>query len=150
MRSINGFESFKLINKNNLNQEVVIKFMIMEKLFPRSLKYCVNKLLEVHKFLPKSPSIKNNISKLLKNFSSESFYIKDRKMLKLLDDFQFGLINLDKAKVRAEKRLKQLVAGSDGLMTLDGDSLRIDDSKLRYGEPYLEYNVGTPFLEYNT
>ena len=96
LRSINGFESFKLINKNNLNQEVVIKFMIMEKLFPRSLKYCVNKLLEVHKFLPKSPSIRNNISKLLKDFSSESFYIKDRKMLKLLDDFQFGLINLDK------------------------------------------------------
>ena len=58
LRSINGFESFKLINKDNLTQEIVLRFMIMEKLFPRSLKYCVNKLLEVHRFLPKSPSIK--------------------------------------------------------------------------------------------
>ena len=68
----------------------------MEKLFPRSLKYCVNKLLEVQKFLPKSPSIKNHMSVLLENFTSEDLYIKDRKMLKLLDDFQVGLINLDK------------------------------------------------------
>ena len=96
LRSINGFESFKLINKNNLNQEVVIRFMIMEKLFPRSLKYCVNKLLEVQKYLPKSPSIKNHMRVLLENFTSEDLYIKDRKMLKLLDDFQVGLINLDK------------------------------------------------------
>ncbi len=97
LRSINGFESFKLINKDNLNQEIVLKFMIMEKLFPRSLKYCVDKLLEVHRFLPKSPSIKNDISMLLENFTSEKLYDKDKKMLKLLDDFQFGLINLDKA-----------------------------------------------------
>ena len=96
LRSINGFESFKLINKNNLNQEVVIRFMIMEKLFPRSLKYCVNKLLEVQKFLPKSPSIKNHMGVLLENFTGEGLYTKDRKMLKLLDDFQVGLINLDK------------------------------------------------------
>ena len=96
LRSINGFESFKLINKNNLNQEVVIRFMIMEKLFPRSLKYCVNKLLEVQKFLPKSPSIKNHMGELLENFTGEGLYIKDRKMLELLDDFQVGLINLDK------------------------------------------------------
>ena len=96
LRSINGFESFKLINKNNLNQEVVIRFMIMEKLFPRSLKYCVNKLLEVQKFLPKSPSIKNHMGVLLENFTGEGLYIKDRKMLELLDDFQVGLINLDK------------------------------------------------------
>ena len=97
LRSINGFESFKLINKDNLNQEIVLKFMIMEKLFPRSLKYCVDKLLEVQRFLPKSPSIKNDISMLLENFTSEKLYDKDKKMLKLLDDFQFGLINLDKA-----------------------------------------------------
>ena len=57
-----------------------------------------------------------------------------------------ALVNLDKAKDRAEKRLKQIVDGSNGLMTLDGDSLRMDSSKLRYGKPYLEYNVGTPFL----
>ena len=96
LRSINGFESFKLINKDNLNQEIVLRFMIMEKLFPRSLKYCVNKLLEVHRFLPKSPSIKKDISILLKDFNSEKLYKNDKKMLKVLDDFQFGLINLDK------------------------------------------------------
>ena len=96
LRSINGFESFKLINKDNLNQEIVLRFMIMEKLFPRSLKYCVNKLLEVQRFLPKSPSIKKDISILLEDFTSENLYKNDKKMLKVLDDFQFGLINLDK------------------------------------------------------
>ena len=96
LRSINGFESFKLINKDNLNQEIVLRFMIMEKLFPRSLKYCVNKLLEVQRFLPKSPSIKKDISILLEDFTNENLYKNDKKMLKGLDDFQFGLINLDK------------------------------------------------------
>ena len=95
LRSINGFESFKLINKDNLNQEIVLRFMIMEKLFPRSLKYCVNKLLEVQRFLPKSPSIKKDISILLEDFTNENLYKNDKKMLKVLDDFQFGLINLD-------------------------------------------------------
>ena len=96
LRSINGFESFKLINKDNLNQEIVLRFMIMEKLFPRSLKYCVNKLLEVQRFLPKSPSIKKDISILLEDFTNENLYKNDKNMLKVLDDFQFGLINLDK------------------------------------------------------
>ena len=96
LRSINGFESFKLINKDNLNQEIVLRFMIMEKLFPRSLKYCVNKLLEVQRFLPKSPSIKKDISILLEDFTNENLYKNDNKMLEVLDDFQFGLINLDK------------------------------------------------------
>ena len=96
LRSINGFESFKLINKDNLNQEIVLRFMMMEKLFPRSLKYCVNKLLEVQRFLPKSPSIKKDISILLEDFTNENLYKNDKKMLKVLDDFQFGLINLDK------------------------------------------------------
>ncbi len=96
LRSINGFESFKLINKDNLNQEIVLRFMIMEKLFPRSLKYCVNKLLEVQRFLPKSPSIKKDIGILLEDFTNENLYKNDKKMLKVLDDFQFGLINLDK------------------------------------------------------
>ena len=96
LRSINGFESFKLINKDNLKQEIVLRFMIMEKLFPRSLKYCVNKLLEVQRFLPKSPSIKKDISILLEDFTNENLYKNDKKMLKVLDDFQFGLINLDK------------------------------------------------------
>ena len=96
LRSINGFESFKLINKDNLNQEIVLRFMIMEKLFPRSLKYCVNKLLEVQRFLPKSTSIKKDISILLEDFTNENLYKNDKKMLKVLDDFQFGLINLDK------------------------------------------------------
>ena len=96
LRSINGFESFKLINKDNLNQEIVLRFMIMEELFPRSLKYCVNKLSEVQRFLPKSPSIKKDISILLEDFTNENLYKNDKKMLKVLDDFQFGLINLDK------------------------------------------------------
>ena len=96
LRSINGFESFKLINKDKLNQEIVLRFMIMEKLFPRSMKYCVNKLLEVQRFLPKSPSIKKDISILLEDFTNENLYKNDKKMLKVLDDFQFGLINLDK------------------------------------------------------
>ena len=31
LRSINGYETFKTINKDNLNQEIVLKYIIMEK-----------------------------------------------------------------------------------------------------------------------
>ena len=96
LKSINGFESFKTENKENLNQEIVLKFIVMEKLFPRSLKYCVDKLLEVQRFLPKSPKIRKDMSELLIEFSCNNLYRNDKKMLKVLDDFQFGLINLDK------------------------------------------------------
>ncbi len=96
LKSINGFESFKTENKENLNQEIVLKFIVMEKLFPRSLKYCVDKLLEVQRFLPKSPKIRKNMSELLIEFSFNDLYRNDKKMLKVLDDFQFGLIKLDK------------------------------------------------------
>tara|TARA_X000000950_G_scaffold40036_1_gene43361 strand:- start:1316 stop:2200 length:885 start_codon:yes stop_codon:yes gene_type:complete len=96
LKSINGFESFKTENKENLNQEIVLKFIVMEKLFPRSLKYCVDKLLEVQRFLPKSPKIRKDMSKLLIEFSCNNLYRNDKKMLKVLDDFQFGLIKLDK------------------------------------------------------
>ena len=97
LRSVNGFESFKTINKDNLSQEVVLKFLIMEKLFPRSLKYCVEKLLEVQKYLPKSSLVKKDISILLEDFSNDDLFRNDKKMLKLLDNFQLGLINVDKA-----------------------------------------------------
>ena len=96
LKSINGFESFKTENKENLNQEIVLKFIVMEKLFPRSLKYCVDKLLEVQRFLPKSPKIRKDMSELLIQFSYDDLYRNDKKMLKVLDDFQFGLIKLDK------------------------------------------------------
>ena len=96
LKSINGFGSFKTENKENLNQEIVLKFIVMEKLFPRSLKYCVDKLLEVQRFLPKSPKIRKDMSKLLIEFSCNNLYRNDKKMLKVLDDFQFGLIKLDK------------------------------------------------------
>ena len=96
LKSINGFESFKTENKENLNQEIVLKFIVMEKLFPRSLKYCVDKLLEVQRFLPKSPKIRKDMSMLLNEFSYNDLYKNDKKMLKVLDDFQFGLIKLDK------------------------------------------------------
>ena len=96
LKSINGFESFKTENKENLNQEIVLKFIVMEKLFPRSLKYCVDKLLEVQRFLPKSPKIRKYMSELLIEFSYNDLYKNDKKMLKVLDDFQFGLIKLDK------------------------------------------------------
>ena len=97
LRSVNGFESFKTINKDNLNQEIVLKFLIMEKLFPRSLRYCVEKLLEVQKYLPKSSSLKKDFSLLLEDFSNDDLYRSDKKMLKLLDNFQLGLIKVDKA-----------------------------------------------------
>ena len=69
LKSINGFESFKTENKENLNQEIVLKFIVMEKLFPRSLKYCIDKLLEVQRFLPKSPKIRKDMSMLLNELS---------------------------------------------------------------------------------
>ena len=61
------------------------------------LKYCVEKLLEVQKYLPKSSLVKKDISILLEDFSNDELFRNDKKMLKLLDNFQLGLINVDKA-----------------------------------------------------
>ncbi|RPG37492.1 MAG: alpha-E domain-containing protein [Gammaproteobacteria bacterium TMED225] len=96
LKSINGYESFKTLNKENLNQEIVLNFMIMESLFPRSIKYCVDKLDEVQKYLPKSVQIKKTTKKLLDGFSKQNIYKNDKKILKQLDNFQLGLIMLDK------------------------------------------------------
>ena len=96
LKSINGYESFKTLNKENLNQEIVLNFMIMESLFPRSIKYCVDKLDEVQKYLPKSVQIKKTTKKLLDGFSKQNIYKNDKKILKQLDNFQLGVIMLDK------------------------------------------------------
>ena len=96
LKSINGYESFKTLNKQNLNQEIVLNFMIMENLFPRSIKYCVDKLGEVQKYLPKSVEIKKVIKILLDGFSESNIFKNDNKILKQIDNFQLGLITLDK------------------------------------------------------
>tara|TARA_A100001388_G_scaffold271163_1_gene249574 strand:+ start:2642 stop:3697 length:1056 start_codon:yes stop_codon:yes gene_type:complete len=46
-----------------------------------------------------------------------------------------SLLNIEKAQVRAEKRLKQIVEGSHGLMSLDGDKLSMDINNVRPGKP---------------
>ena len=96
LKSINGYESFKTLNKQNLNQEIVLNFMIMENLFPRSIKYCVDKLGEVQKYLPKSVEIKKLTKILLDGFSKSNIFKNDNKILKQIDNFQLGLITLDK------------------------------------------------------
>tara|TARA_B100000989_G_scaffold90446_1_gene65424 strand:- start:225 stop:1112 length:888 start_codon:yes stop_codon:yes gene_type:complete len=96
LKSINGYESFKTLNKQNLNQEIVLNFMIMENLFPRSIKYCVDKLGEVQKYLPKSVEIKKLTKILLDGFSKGNIFKNDNKILKQIDNFQLGLITLDK------------------------------------------------------
>ena len=96
LKSINGYESFKTLNKQNLNQEIVLNFMIMENLFPRSIKYCVDKLGEVQKYLPKSVEIKKLTMILLDGFSKSNIFKNDNKILKQIDNFQLGLITLDK------------------------------------------------------
>ena len=96
LKSINGYESFKTLNKQNLNQEIVLNFMIMENLFPRSIKYCVDKLGEVQKYLPKSVEIKKLTMILLDGFSKSNIFKNDNQILKQIDNFQLGLITLDK------------------------------------------------------
>ena len=55
-----------------------------------------DRLLEVQRFLPKSSTLKKDTILLLKNFECEEIYSNDKKMLKILDDFQSGLIKIDK------------------------------------------------------
>ena len=64
--------------------------------FQQNLKYCENKLVEVLKYLPRSKKILDTSRTLLKDFSNNNFYKNDKKILKLLDNFQLGLIKLDK------------------------------------------------------
>ena len=53
--------------------------------------------MEVQKYLPKSSPLKKDFSLLLEDFSNDDLYRSDKKMLKLLDNFQLSLIKVDKA-----------------------------------------------------
>ena len=66
LKSVNGFESFKKINKGELRRSNVLDFMVKLKEFPRSIVFCINRLIAVTKYLPKSESLKLKLAKIKK------------------------------------------------------------------------------------
>ncbi len=66
LKSVNGFESFKKINKGELKRSNVLDFMVKLKEFPRSIVFCINRLIAVTKYIPKSESLKLKLSKIKK------------------------------------------------------------------------------------
>ena len=56
LKSINGFESFKKINKDELNRANVLDLSIKSNDFPRSIMFCLNSkcYCTVMDYLPRS------------------------------------------------------------------------------------------------
>ena len=94
LKSVNGFESFKKINKGVLKRSNVLDFMVKLKEFPRSIIFCINRLIAVTKYLPKSEKLKLKLSKIKKQAVKLNEKSTDKQILVILDLLQLGLIDL--------------------------------------------------------
>ena len=94
LKSVNGFESFKKINKGELKQSNVLDFMVKLKEFPRSIIFCINRLIAVTKYLPNSENLKLKLTKIKKQAVKLNEKSTDKQILVILDLLQLGLIDL--------------------------------------------------------
>ena len=94
LKSVNGFESFKKINKGELRRSNVLDFMVKLKEFPRSIIFCINRLIAVTKYLPKSENLKLKLIKIKKQAAKLNEKSTDKQILVMLDLLQLGLIDL--------------------------------------------------------
>ena len=94
LKSINGFESFKKINKGELTRSNVLDFIVKLKEFPRSITFCINRLIAVTKYLPKSDDLEKKLVKIKKQATKINNKSSDRQILEYLDLLQLGLIDL--------------------------------------------------------
>ena len=94
LKSVNGFESFKKINKGELRRSNVLDFMVKLKEFPRSIIFCINRLIAVTKYLPKSDILKLKLVKIKKQVVKLNEKSTDKQILVMLDLLQLGLIDL--------------------------------------------------------
>ena len=95
LKSVNGFESFKKINKGELRRSNVLDFMVKLKEFPRSIVFCINRLIAVTKYLPKSESLELRLVKIKKQVVKLNEKSTDKQILAILDLLQLGLIDLN-------------------------------------------------------
>ena len=94
LKSINGFESFKKINKEELRRANVLNFIFKLKEFPRSITFCINRLIAVSNYLPKSDDLEKKLVSLNKGISKINQKSTDKQLLKIIDAFQVDLIDL--------------------------------------------------------
>ena len=94
LKSINGFESFKKINKGELTRSNVLDFIVKLKEFPRSITFCINRLIAVTKYLPKSDDLEKKLVKIKNQATKINNKSSDRQILEYLDLLQLGLIDL--------------------------------------------------------
>jgi len=101
LKSINGFESFKKINKGELTRSNVLDFIVKLKEFPRSITFCINRLIAVTKYLPKSDDLEKKLVKIKNQATKINNKSSDRQILEYLDLLQLGLIDLH---LKAERK----------------------------------------------
>ena len=94
LKSVNGFESFKKINKGELRRSNVLDFMVKLKEFPRSIIFCINRLIAVTKYLPNSENLKLKLIQIKKQAAKLNEKSTDKQILAILNLLQLGLIDL--------------------------------------------------------
>ena len=68
--------------------------MVKLKEFPRSIVFCINRLIAVTKYLPKSDILKLKLVKIKKQVVKLNEKSTDKQILVMLDLLQLGLIDL--------------------------------------------------------
>tara|TARA_A200000113_G_scaffold35517_1_gene29101 strand:- start:853 stop:1101 length:249 start_codon:yes stop_codon:yes gene_type:complete len=69
--------------------------MVKLKEFPRSIVFCINRLIAVTKYLPKSESLELKLVKIKKQIVKLNEKSTDKQILAILDSLQLGLIDLN-------------------------------------------------------
>lgn len=94
LKSINGYESFKILNKEELRRINVLPFIIKDKNFPRSLIYCLDQTIRPLKELPSSKESLKVISKLKDATKNIKAISTDKQIKDFVDFFQKVLIDV--------------------------------------------------------
>ena len=87
----------------------VLDFMVKLKEFPRSIIFCINRLIAVTKYLPKSENLKLKLIKIKKQAAKLNEKSTDKQILAILDLLQLSLIDLHIEKMLTKLQTSRLM-----------------------------------------
>jgi len=94
LKSINSYQMYRRNIRMKINGPDVIRFLLMDPLLPRSVRYCVDTILHFTHKLPKSASVKETFQKIIAFIESIDFAQGDELyMHNVMDDIQKMLID---------------------------------------------------------
>ncbi|PXF32870.1 hypothetical protein WH50_02250 [Pokkaliibacter plantistimulans] len=100
LNALGGVESYQRYYAREEGDSDVIDFLLTYKAFPRSIVYCLDKMQNEAKLLPRADSLLQTIEKLRKELDSEPLtQLSTHDLHSLIDDLQAGLIDIHTALI---------------------------------------------------